>query len=404
MDFNFTEQETNFRNEIKNWLSNNLPKNISEKVRKYQRLHKEDYEIFMKKLNEKGWLALNWPVEHGGTGWNSVQKHIFEEEIVKANAPRIVPFGLNMLGPVLIAYGSEKQKKHYLPRILTCEDWWAQGYSEPGSGSDLASLKTIASDKGDYFLVNGQKTWTTLGQHANKIFCLVKTNTKCKPQEGISFLLIDINSPGVEVKPIITLDGEHEVNEVWLTDVKVPKENLLGEINKGWTYAKYLLTHERTGIAGVPYSKSAIDHLKAIASKINKNELPLIKDPIFSSQIAELEIDINAMEIFNLRTVSAASEGKAPVMESSLLKIKGSIIRQKTSDLLRKAIGPMALPYISEQFDEGWNEEPIGPEYAGQIAKKYFINRKISIYGGSNEIQKNIVAKSAFKLRKNYAF
>ncbi len=398
MDFNFTEQETNFRNEIKNWLSNNLPKNISEKVRKYQRLHKEDYEIFMKKLNEKGWLALNWPVEHGGTGWNSVQKHIFEEEIVKANAPRIVPFGLNMLGPVLIAYGSEKQKKYYLPRILTCEDWWAQGYSEPGSGSDLASLKTIASDKGDYFLVNGQKTWTTLGQHANKIFCLVKTNTKCKPQEGISFLLIDINSPGVEVKPIITLDGEHEVNEVWLTDVKVPKENLLGEINKGWTYAKYLLTHERTGIAGVPYSKSAIDHLKAIASKINKNELPLIKDPIFSSQIAELEIDINAMEIFNLRTVSAASEGKAPVMESSLLKIKGSIIRQKTSDLLRKAIGPMALPYISEQFDEGWNEEPIGPEYAGQIAKKYFINRKISIYGGSNEIQKNIVAKSAFKL------
>ena len=398
MDFNFTEQETNFRNEIKNWLSNNLPKNISEKVRKYQRLHKEDYEIFMKKLNEKGWLALNWPVEHGGTGWNSVQKHIFEEEIVKANAPRIVPFGLNMLGPVLIAYGSEKQKKHYLPRILTCEDWWAQGYSEPGSGSDLASLKTIASDKGDYFLVNGQKTWTTLGQHANRIFCLVKTNTKCKPQEGISFLLIDINSPGVEVKPIITLDGEHEVNEVWLTDVKVPKENLLGEINKGWTYAKYLLTHERTGIAGVPYSKSAIDHLKAIASRINKNELPLIKDPIFSSQIAELEIDINAMEIFNLRTVSAASEGKAPVMESSLLKIKGSIIRQKTSDLLRKAIGPMALPYISEQFDEGWNEEPIGPEYAGQIAKKYFINRKISIYGGSNEIQKNIVAKSAFKL------
>ena len=398
MDFNFTEQETNFRNEIKNWLSNNLPKNISEKVRKYQRLYKEDYEIFMKKLNDKGWLALNWPVEHGGTGWNSVQKHIFEEEIVKANAPRIVPFGLNMLGPVLIEYGSEKQKKYYLPRILTCEDWWAQGYSEPGSGSDLASLKTIATDKGDYFLVNGQKTWTTLGQHANKIFCLVKTDTKCKPQEGISFLLIDINSSGVEVKPIITLDGEHEVNEVWLTDVKVPKENLLGELNKGWTYAKYLLTHERTGIAGVPYSKSAIDHLKKIASNINKNGLPLIKDPIFSSQIAELEIDINAMEIFNLRTVSAASEGKAPVMESSLLKIKGSIIRQKTSDLLRKAIGPMALPYISEQFDEGWNEEPIGPEYAGQIAKKYFINRKISIYGGSNEIQKNIVAKSAFKL------
>ncbi len=398
MDFNFTEQEINFRNEIREWLSINLPKNITQKVRKYQRLNKEDYEIFMKKLNENGWLAINWPAEYGGTGWNSVQKHIFEEEIVKANAPRVVPFGLNMLGPVLIEYGSEKQKQYYLPRILNCEDWWAQGYSEPGSGSDLASLKTIAIDNGDYYLVNGQKTWTTLGQYANKIFCLVKTNTNCKPQEGISFLLIDIKSPGVEVKPIITLDGEHEVNEVWLTNVKVPKENLLGEVNKGWTYAKYLLTHERTGIAGVPYSKKAIDHLKTIASEITKNGLPLIKDPLFSSQIAELEIDIKAMEIFNLRTVSAASEGKAPEMESSLLKIKGSIIRQKTSDLLRKAIGPMALPYISEQFDEGWNEEPIGPAYAGPIAKQYFINRKISIYGGSNEIQKNIVAKSAFKL------
>ncbi len=398
MDFNFTREENEFREEVINWLKENLPHNISEKVRSYKRLSKEDYEIFMKKLSQKGWLAINWPVEYGGTGWSTIQKHIFEEEIVKANAPRIVPFGLNMLGPVLIEYGSKKQKEFYLPRILSCEDWWAQGYSEPGSGSDLASLRTIAIDKGDHYLVNGQKTWTTLGHFANKIFCLVKTNSKCKPQEGISFLLIDIKSSGVEVKPIITLDGEHEVNEVWFTDVKVPKENLLGEENKGWTYAKYLLTHERTGIAGVPYSKSAIEHLKKISSTIYNNGIPLIKDPIFSSQIAELEIDINAMEIFNLRTVSAASEGKAPAMESSLLKIKGSIIRQKTCDLLRKAIGPMALPYISEQFDEGWNEEPIGPEYVGKIAKQYFINRKISIYGGSNEIQKNIVAKSAFKL------
>jgi len=398
MDFNFTQDENDFRQEIKDWLSENLSQRISNKVKKFQRLDKNDYEEFMKALSAKGWLAVNWPKDHGGTGWSNTQKHIFEEEIVKAGAPRIVPFGLNMLGPVLMEFGNEEQKKYYLPRILNCEDWWAQGYSEPGSGSDLASLKTKAVDHGDHYIVNGQKTWTTLGQFANKIFCLVKTDTSCKPQNGISFLLIDIDSPGIEVRPIITLDGEHEVNEVWLKDVKVPKENLLGEENKGWTYAKYLLTHERTGIAGVPNSKSAINHLKVIANKTYKNGKPLIQDPLFSSQIAELEIDLKAMEIFNLRAISSAESGKAPVMESSLLKIKGSIIRQKTSDLLRKAIGPQALPYISEQFDEGWNQETIGPEYAGPLAKQYFIYRKISIYGGSNEIQKNIVAKSEFRM------
>ena len=211
MDFNFTQDENNFRKEIKDWLSKNLSQRISNKVKKFQRLDKNDYEEFMKALSAKGWLAVNWPKEHGGTGWSNTQKHIFEEEIVKAGAPRIVPFGLNMLGPVLMEFGNEKQKKYYLPRILNCDDWWAQGYSEPGSGSDLASLKTKAVDNGDHYIVNGQKTWTTLGQFANKIFCLVKTDTNCKPQNGISFLLIDIDSPGIEVRPIITLDGEHEV-------------------------------------------------------------------------------------------------------------------------------------------------------------------------------------------------
>ena len=398
MNFEYSEKDENFRKEVKDWLDETLPKSLSEKVKKYQRLTKEDYEVFMNNLTAKGWLAWHWPKEYGGTGWNAIEKHIFEEEIIKASAPRIVPFGVNMLGPVLIEFGTKEQKDYYLPRILSNEDWWAQGYSEPGAGSDLASLKTTAVDKGDYYLVNGQKTWTTLGHHADKIFCLVKTDLNAKPQLGISFLLIDMDTPGVEVKPIITLDGEHEVNEVWFTDVKVPKKNIVGKENEGWTYAKYLLTFERTGIAGVPYSKSALNHLKTISKKSLKNGKPLIEDPIFSSEIAELEIDLLAMEIFNLRTVSAASEGKAPGMESSLLKIKGTLVRQKTTELLRKALGPQALPYLPEQFDEGWNEMPIGPDYAGPIAKQYFNMRKISIYGGSNEIQKNIVAKASFGL------
>ena len=398
MNFEYSEKDENFRKEVKDWLDETLPKSLSEKVKKYQRLTKEDYEIFMNNLTAKGWLAWHWPKEYGGTGWNAIEKHIFEEEIIKASAPRIVPFGVNMLGPVLIEFGTEEQKNYYLPRILSNEDWWAQGYSEPGAGSDLASLKTTAVDKGDHYLVNGQKTWTTLGHHADKIFCLVKTDLNAKPQLGISFLLIDMDTPGVEVKPIITLDGEHEVNEVWFTNVKVPKKNIVGKENEGWTYAKYLLTFERTGIAGVPYSKSALNHLKMISKRSLKNGKPLIEDPIFSSEIAELEIDLLAMEIFNLRTVSAAAEGKAPGMESSLLKIKGTLVRQKTTELLRKALGPQALPYLPEQFDEGWNEMPIGPEYAGPIAKQYFNMRKISIYGGSNEIQKNIVAKASFGL------
>ena len=398
MNFEYSEKEENFRKEVKDWLNETLPKSLSEKVRKYQRLTKEDYELFMNNLTAKGWLAWHWPKEYGGTGWNAIEKHIFEEEIIKASAPRIVPFGVNMLGPVLIEFGSDEQKNYYLPRILNNQDWWAQGYSEPGAGSDLASLKTTAVNKGDHYLVNGQKTWTTLGHHADKIFCLVKTDLNVKPQLGISFLLIDMDTPGVEVKPIITLDGEHEVNEVWFTDVKVPKKNIVGKENEGWTYAKYLLTFERTGIAGVPYSKSALNHLKMISKKSLKNGKPLIEDPNFSSEIAELEIDLLAMEIFNLRTVSAASEGKAPGMESSLLKIKGTLVRQKTTELLRKALGPQALPYLPEQFDEGWNEMPIGPDYAGPIAKQYFNMRKISIYGGSNEIQKNIVAKASFGL------
>jgi alkylation response protein AidB-like acyl-CoA dehydrogenase len=398
MDLSFTADEQAFRGEVRQWLSDELPDDLRAKVKGQKRLIKEDYDRWHALLQERGWLARHWPVDHGGPGWGAMQKHIFEEECVAAGAPRIVPFGVDMLGPVLIEFGTEEQKSHYLPRILSGEDWWAQGYSEPGAGSDLASLRTKAVRDGDHYIVNGQKTWTTLGHHANKIFCLCRTNPDAKPQAGISFLLIDMTSPGVEVRPIITLDGEHEVNEVWLTDVKVPVANLVGEQDKGWTYAKFLLQHERTGIAGVAYSKAAVAHLKQIAATEKKGGRPLREDPHFAARMAKLEIDLMAMEIFNLRVLAAAGQGKAPGVESSLLKIKGTEVRQETTDLLRRALGPHAMPYLPEQFDEGWNGLPVGPDHAGPLAKNYFNMRKISIYGGSNEIQKNIVAKAILGL------
>jgi alkylation response protein AidB-like acyl-CoA dehydrogenase len=339
-------------------------------------------------------MAWHWPVEYGGTGWTPIQKHIFEAEMVAAGAPRIIPFGVNMLGPVLIRYGTQAQKDYYLPRILSGEDWWAQGYSEPGAGSDLASLKTRAIRDGDHYIVNGQKSWTTLAQFANRIFCLVRTDPDApRRQQGISFLLIEMDSPGIEVRPILTLEGEHEINEVFFTDVRVPVENLVGPENDGWTVAKYLLTYERTGIAGVAYSKQAVAQLKRVAGDQRCDDRTLADDPLFAARMARLEIDLMAMEIFNLRIVAAAGEGKLPGAESSLLKIKGTQVRQEATDLLRRAVGPYAAPDLPEAYDEGWNGAPPGPDYALPLARSYFNMRKTSIYGGSNEIQRNIVAK-----------
>jgi alkylation response protein AidB-like acyl-CoA dehydrogenase len=290
------------------------------------------------------------------------------------------------------------QQQHYLPRILSGEDWWCQGYSEPGAGSDLASLRTRAVRDGDRYVVNGQKTWTTLGHFANKIFCLVRTRADGKPQEGISFLLIDMATPGITVRPITLLDGEHEVNEVFFEDVEVPAANLVGEENMGWTYAKYLLTYERTGIAGVGIAKQSLVHLKQIARSQQKNGRPLIEDPLFAAKIAKVEIDLMAMEMFNLRVVTAAAAGGAPGVESSMLKIKGTVIRQEITDLARRAVGAYALPFTPEAFDEGYNEPPIGPDEAAPLARDYFNMRKVSIFGGSNEIQKNIIAKQMLGL------
>jgi hypothetical protein len=394
MDLSYTPEERTFRDNVRGWLAERLSKRLSAKVRKAQRLTKADYDEWHTLLQTRGWMAWHWPVEYGGTGWTPVQKHIFEEEMVAAGAPRIIPFGVNMLGPVIIKYGTEVQKAYYLPRILSGEDWWAQGYSEPGAGSDLASLKTRAVRDGDHYIVNGQKTWTTLGHFANRMFCLVRTDPDApKRQQGISFLLMEMDSPGIEVRPIYTLEGEHEINEVFLTDVRVPVENLVGPENDGWTVAKYLLTYERTGIAGVAYSKQALAGLKKVARNQRQDGRPLDEDPHFAARMARLEIDLMAMEIFNLRVVAAAGAGKLPGVESSLLKIKGTQVRQEATDLLRRAVGPYALPDLPAAFDEGWNGEAPGPDYALPLARSYFNMRKASIYGGSNEIQRNIAAK-----------
>lgn len=391
MDLNYSPEEIAFRDEVRAFLRDDLPKELSDKVRSGAELGKADIERWHAILNARGWLAQNWPKDFGGAQWNAVQRHIFEEEAALANAPRIVPFGLSMLAPVLQKFGSGEQCDYYLPRILNGDDWWCQGYSEPGAGSDLASLKTRAVRDGDHYIVNGQKTWTTLGQHANKIFCLVRTNPDVKQQEGISFLLIDMDTPGIEVRPIILLDGTPEVNEVFFNDVKVPVENLVGEENKGWTYAKYLLTHERTNIAGVGFSQAGLDAVKRIARAEMAGGRPLIENPHFAARLAKVEIDLMAMSTTNLRIISQAAAGQAPGVESSMLKVKGTIIRQEINDLARRAVGPYAMPFASEAV-EGDNA-PIGPDYAAPLAADYFNNRKLSIFGGSNEIQRGIIAK-----------
>ncbi|MEM6758694.1 MAG: acyl-CoA dehydrogenase family protein [Pseudomonadota bacterium] len=393
MDLSYTPEEDAFRADIKAFMAEELPSEIAEKVRLGRDLSKADMDLWHAKLNARGWLAQNWPKAFGGAEWNAVQRHIFDEESNAAHAPRIVPFGLSMLGPVLQKFGSKAQQDHWLPRILDGSDWWCQGYSEPGAGSDLASLKTKAVRDGDHYIVKGQKTWTTLGQHANMIFCLVRTDPDAKQQEGISFLLIDMDTPGVEVRPIILLDGCHEVNEVWFTDVRVPVENLVGAENKGWTYAKYLLTHERTGLGAVGSSRAGLDAVKRLARAEVHNGKPLIQNPHFAARLAKVEIDLRAMVTTNLRVVSQAAAGEAPGLEASMLKVKGSILRQEINDLARRAVGPYAMPFASEAL-EGANDLVPDPFDAGPVAAQYFNNRKLSIFGGSNEIQRGIIAKT----------
>jgi alkylation response protein AidB-like acyl-CoA dehydrogenase len=398
MDLNFTPQEEAFRDEVRAFLAARLPERLSHKVRHGIRLTRQDTLDWHAVLQSRGWLANHWPKEHGGPGWNAIEKFIFENEMALAHAPRVLPFGVNMLGPVLIKYGNEAQKNYWLPRILNNTDWWCQGYSEPGAGSDLAAVKTTAvrgtDAQGEHYIVNGQKTWTTLGHHADMIFCLVRTNREAKKQEGISFLLIDMKTPGVEVRPIITLDGEHEVNEVFFTDVRVPVENLVGEENKGWTCAKYLLTYERTNIAGVGLSVAALERLQTAAGQVRRRGKPLAEDPAFAARMARVEIDLANMKTTNLRVIAAVAGGGVPGAESSMLKIRGTEIRQEITSLLRRAMGAYALPYESHLLDETPDAQALpGPEDAMAATAFYFNNRKLSIYGGSNEVQRNIISK-----------
>jgi alkylation response protein AidB-like acyl-CoA dehydrogenase len=398
MELNLSDADAAFQREARDFIRAALPADIKSKVERRQTLQKDDYVRWQKILFDKGWIAPGWPVEHGGTGWTPLQRHLFEEELTAASAPRIMPFGLSMVAPVIMAFGSEAQKAHYLPRILSSEDWWCQGYSEPGSGSDLASLTTRAVADGEDYVVTGQKTWTTLAQYADMIFCLVRTSTEGKPQEGISFLLIDMHSPGIEVRPIRTIDGGVEINDVFFDQVRVPQANRVGEENKGWTYAKFLLGHERTGIAAIGRSKQELRELKAIAADEPCGDGTLAEDPAFAGKIADLEIDILALESLVLRIVADQTAGRAPGPEASILKIKGTEIQQRLSELALEAIGYYANPYIAEARQAGWNEAPIGPEHAANIAPHYFNWRKASIYGGTNEIQKNIIAKMVLGL------
>jgi len=391
MDLSYGPEDIAFRTTVRGFIAETLAPATREKVKTGRHLDKHDYVDWQKALYRKGWIAPQWPVEHGGTGWTATQRHIFEEELAYGFCPRLIPFGLKMVAPVIMKFGSQAQKDRYLPRILSSEDWWCQGYSEPGSGSDLASLQTKAVRDGDHYVVNGMKTWTTYAQHADMMFCLVRTSSAGKRQEGISFLLLDMHSPGISVRPIQTIDGSAEINEVRFDEVRVPANNLVGEENKGWTYAKYLLGHERTGIAGVAHSKEQIKRLKAIAAAERAGDRSLLETPRFRDKISSVEIDLMALEMTELRTVYAESAGRAPGPEASILKIRGTEIQQAITELLFEAVGHYAFPVEDER--EGANEPPIGPDYAGQLAPTYFNWRKSSIYGGSNEIQKNIIAK-----------
>ena len=392
MDLDYSAEELAFRDEVCGWLRANLPADLREKVVDYKPLSKDDLQRWHRLLAAKGWIAPSWPVEWGGTAWNAVQRYIFEEECGYAGAPPLVPFGLMMCAPVLFQFGTEAQKKRFLPGIYSGDEFWCQGYSEPGAGSDLASLRTTAKREGDHYLVNGQKTWTTLAHMADWIFCLVRSEAGDKKQEGISFLLIDMKSPGVAVRPLVLMDGGHEVNEVFFDDVRVPIGNLVHEEGKGWTVAKFLLGHERMNTARIGASRRELEKLKMLAASETKDGHPLIDDPRFRDRLSRVEIELMALEITNLRFLDRLRGGRAPGAEVSMLKITGTEIQQALTELAMQAVGPEAQR--RGPFDEA---DPFDA-LAASVAGRYCNYRKTSIYAGSNEIQRNIIAKRLLDL------
>jgi alkylation response protein AidB-like acyl-CoA dehydrogenase len=400
MNINFSDEDVNFKKEVREFINSNLPKELQTKISNGGSASKEETIAWQKALNKKKWFAPGWPKEYGGSEMSVMRKYILDLELSLADTPTLIPFGVTMIAPVLIEFGTKKQKDYFLPKILESDHWWCQGYSEPNSGSDLASLSTKAVLENDMYIINGTKTWTTLAQFADWMFCLVRTSTKGKPQEGISFIMIDMKSKGISVDPIITLDGSHEINTVYLENVKVPKENLIYEVNKGWSVAKFLLSHERTSIAAVGRSKSALRKLKEIAAiEYDNDEKPLINDRRFRDQLTTLEMDLKALEYTELRILSKESQGTAPGPEASLLKIQGSEIQQRITELTLNAVGYQGLIHNGENINyDRLNDFSVVPDYAENAASNYLNKRKTTIYGGSNEIQKNILSKMVLGL------
>ena len=398
MKITYTAEEETFRQSVRAFIEAELDPGTRTKVLNGLNMSKQDYVGWHGRLATRGWSCPHWPVEHGGAGWSPMQHFIFDEETSNAGAPGLMPFGPDMVAPVIWTFGNEEQKKQHLPGILSGEVWWCQGYSEPNSGSDLASLRTKAERDGDHYIVNGGKTWTTLAQWADWMFCLTRTDSSGKKQEGITFLLIDMRSPGISVHPIITMEGGHEVNQVIFDNVKVPVANRIGEENKGWTYAKFLLGYERSGMAGIPQAKRALSRLRTIAADQEDADGTLAANPRFRRKMSDVEIQIVTLEATMLKLLAQQVQGKTPGPEASFIKIRGTEIDQLLTELTMEAVGPYVAPFAPEALDTGWNEEPIGPAYAAPVAPGYFNTRKVTIYGGSNEIQKNIIAKHVLGL------
>ncbi|AZR93188.1 pimeloyl-CoA dehydrogenase large subunit [Bordetella trematum] len=400
MEMRFTPEEEAFRIEVREFIAANLPADIRRKVSLGLRLEREDFVRWQDILARRGWYAVNWPQEYGGPGWSAVQKYLFMQEYGAQPCPPLVQFGVNMVGPVIYTYGSPAQKARFLPRILNNQDWWCQGYSEPGSGSDLASLKTTAVRDGDHYVVNGSKIWTTWAQWADWMFALVRTSKEERPQQGISFLLLDMRSPGVSVRPIRMLDGDAEVNEVFFDNVRVPVEQLVGGEGTGWSYGKFLLEHERFVISGVARSRRLLARLKTVAGQRGDGlGGALLDDQVLRLRFADLETQLAALEYTELRFLSAMNAGQSPGNAASMLKIRGTEIEQSISELAMDCMGLDALALDEALLDgEVDDSQALAPEFAAAAGPLYFNLRKVSIWGGSNEIQRNILAKHVLGL------
>jgi alkylation response protein AidB-like acyl-CoA dehydrogenase len=397
MDLNYTAEQLRFREEVRSFIATHLPGDVRDRVLHGGVVGAEDIRGWQRILYARGWGAPSWPVEFGGAGWSGVEQYLFELECAIAGAPEQLPFGVKMVAPVLIRFGSAAQQQYFLPRILSGEHWWCQGYSEPGAGSDLASLKTQAVRDGDHYVVTGQKAWNTLGQCADWMFCLVRTDPSVKSQRGISFLLIDMNLPGITVKPTKLLDGTYEVNEIWLENVRVPVANRVGEENQGWSYAKYLLGHERTNIAGVGSSRRELQRLKRIAAAQLSKGTALLQQSRFRARLAQIEIELTALEVTNLRTILANDKQGGPGTTASILKVKGTEIQQAISELMLDAVGVYALPFAALAQAKDAEHLP-GQAHTAGVTSRYLNFRKLSIFGGSNEIQRNIIAHTVLGL------